>query len=123
MIPCMQSALDEILASKAFHTWSPGPKPAEPQVITYGRGQSFVFKGHTYKNLKVDEKHYAPADLAEAWGVSTDLIRSLFRDEPGVLKIDRPATRAKRSYSTIRIPESVVVRVHTRLTSRPAVLK
>jgi hypothetical protein len=82
-----------------------------------------VYIGDTYTNSMADEKHYTPIEVAKQWGVSPDIVRSVFRDEPGVLKIERPGTNAKRCYSTLRIPESVLVRVHTRLTSRPAVLK
>jgi hypothetical protein len=39
------------------------------------------------------EKHYAPDELAELWGVSTETIRSIFRDEPGVLKIGSTGSR------------------------------
>jgi hypothetical protein len=131
--------LDELLRSKSFLPWSPAPKPTEPQIITIGRGPTFNYLGKTYTNLVaptdigrgptfnytgktctnliVDERHYAPADLAKAWGVSTDLIRDVFRDEPGVLRFANPATRTKRGYATIRIPESVAQRVHTKLSA------
>jgi hypothetical protein len=62
------------------------------------------------------ERHYRPDELAETWGLSVKVIREIFSSEPGVLKVDRPETRNKRGYCTIRIPESVVVRVHKRLT-------
>jgi len=52
------------------------------------------------------------------WGLSNDLTRDIFRHEPGVLRIDRPETRKKRGYLSIRIPQSVVDRVHLRLTNR-----
>ena len=123
--------LDELLRSKSFASWSPGPKPKEPQTITVGRGPSFRYAGETYSNrtgpfsyagktytnLIVNERHYAPADLAKAWGVNTDLIRDVFRDQPGVLRFANPATRTKRGYTTIRIPESVAQRVHTKLSA------
>jgi hypothetical protein len=74
-------------------------------------------------NSFAEERHWTPIEVAKQWGVSSDLIRSLFRNEPGVLMFDRPATRAKRSYATMRIPDSVLVRVHTRMSSRATVLK
>jgi hypothetical protein len=61
------------------------------------------------------EKHYTPAELAVLWGLSPDFIRDRFRDEPGVLKIDRPERMRKRGYCTIRIPQSVASRVHREL--------
>jgi hypothetical protein len=63
------------------------------------------------------ERHYRPDELAETWGLSVKVIRQIFSSQPGVLKVDRPETRNKRGYCSMRIPESVVVRVHKRLTS------
>lgn len=65
----------------------------------------------------MDEQHYTPQELAKIWGVSAETIRVLFRDEPGVLKIGKDGTRFKRGYRTLRIPESVAERVHTRLSA------
>jgi len=110
-------SLEELMRSKSFLEWSPGPKPTEPQTITVGRGRSFSYKGHTYKNcIKVDERHYAPAELAQAWGVNVETIRNIFREEPGVVKIGEKDPKHKRPYLTLRIPESVALRVHTRLS-------
>jgi hypothetical protein len=63
------------------------------------------------------ERHYSPAEIAERWSLSADAIRKLFEKEPGVLIIGSTVPRrGKRSYTTLRIPESVVVRVHRRLS-------
>jgi hypothetical protein len=68
------------------------------------------------------ERHYSPGDMAERWGLSPDKVRELFVDEPGVLLIGEPSRRVgralKRNYYTMRIPESVALRVHQRLTTR-----
>lgn len=58
----------------------------------------------------VSTKHFTPAELAEAWGVSVDTIRNLFRNEPGVLKIGDRESRFKRGYITLRIPQAVAER-------------
>ena len=63
------------------------------------------------------EKHYEPSELADMWGVSAETIRSIFREEPGVLKIGKSGAKYKRGYVTLRIPESVAERVHTRLSA------
>ena len=68
-------------------------------------------------NLVLDEKHYTPQELADAWGVSTETIRQIFREEQGVLKIGNPHTRTKRGYFTLRIPKEVAERVHRRLSA------
>lgn len=65
------------------------------------------------------EKHFSPAELGHLWGLSDTKIRRLFQDEPGVLKIGEPSRRLgrklKRSYYSLRIPESVALRVHERM--------
>jgi hypothetical protein len=58
------------------------------------------------------EEHYTPLQLAKLWGLSADTIRNMFRDEPGVLVINRGERMNKRGYLTIRIPASVAARVH-----------
>jgi hypothetical protein len=65
------------------------------------------------------EKHFSPQQIAALWGRSGRFIRELFQDEPGVQKVDRPEQMYKRGYSSIRIPESVMVRVGLRLQNGP----
>jgi len=63
------------------------------------------------------ERHYAPAEVAAIWGLSIDSVRRLFEYEPGVLVIDNGRlTTSKRKYGTLRIPQSVMDRVHRRLS-------
>jgi hypothetical protein len=72
--------------------------------------------------LLATERHYTPSGLAELWGLSPQTIRELFIGEPGVILIGEPSRRdgrtLKRGYFTMRIPESVAVRVHTKLSER-----
>jgi hypothetical protein len=71
--------------------------------------------------LPADERHYSPAELADAWGLSADTIRSLFEGEPDVIIYgDAQGTNRKRRYRTIKIPASVAMRLKNRLTARPA---
>jgi len=65
----------------------------------------------------VTERHFSPAELATAWGVSEETIRSIFRTESGVLKIGKTGSRYRRGYVTLRIPESVAQRVHRKLSA------
>ena len=67
--------------------------------------------------LSVGEKHFTPQELAEAWGVSTETIRQIFREEQGVLKIGKKGTRVRRGYFTLRIPLEIAERVHRRLAA------
>jgi hypothetical protein len=59
------------------------------------------------------ERHYTTLEVAELWKLSPDTVRKIFRDEPGVLKIGEPERRNKQGYISLRIPESVLARVHT----------
>lgn len=61
------------------------------------------------------ERHYSIQEIAATWGLSTQTVTKYFADEPGVLKHCNTQTRKRRTYTTLRVPESVVIRVHTRL--------
>jgi hypothetical protein len=62
-------------------------------------------------------RHYSPAEIAQLWSLSVDSVRKIFENEPGVLVLGNPEPRrGKRSYTTLRIPEYVVERVHRRLS-------
>ena len=61
------------------------------------------------------ERHYTVDEVSEMWSLSRDSVRRLFLSEPDVPKIARPANRYKRSYVTMRIPESVLNRVYRRM--------
>jgi hypothetical protein len=67
--------------------------------------------------LRMHERHYSPSDLGELWNLSTDTIRRAFEDEPGVLVFENPVRSSNRRFRTLRIPESVALRVYTRLTN------
>lgn len=66
------------------------------------------------------EKHYTVEDIATMWSLSRDTIRRIFLNEDGVLKIVRPGTRYKRTHTTLRIPETVMRRVHYRMCAKVA---
>jgi hypothetical protein len=113
-------AFAELQNSPSFFSWTSEPKPSEPpKAITLGRGRPFIYQGETYTNLMVDEKHFSPADLAKAWGVSAETVRQIFREEPGVLRLGSGGNNQTRSYVSLRIPQSVAARVHARLSAIP----
>jgi hypothetical protein len=63
------------------------------------------------------EPHYTLAQVAEAWGVSTDTVRRMFEGEAGVLVIEpAPGRYSRRRYRTLRIPASAVERVRRRMS-------
>ena len=64
------------------------------------------------------ERHYSPSELAELWGLSSDTIRRLFQDEPGIVTIGGRNPRRKRRYVTLRIPQSVAARFYRRLSPK-----
>ena len=72
------------------------------------------------ESQKAVEQHFQIPAIARMWGLSEDSIRSIFSGEPGVLVIARPGTSKKRKYVSMRVPESVLHRVHRRLSARAA---
>lgn len=64
---------------------------------------------------KAMEKHYSLEQIGELWGLSTRTVRKMFENEPGVILFGNTGSLKKRRYLTIRIPESVLLRVHRRL--------
>jgi len=107
--PPTQESIRLLLQSKKFLNWRPGR-------IFFKTGDRTRSDGPN--RPQVDEKHFTPAELAEAWGVSAETIRITFREEPGVLRLKQP-TKGKRPYILLRIPESVAERVHRRLSAVP----
>lgn len=60
------------------------------------------------------ERHYSVPEIAELWAMSEKSVRRLFTGENGVLEWGSPETLRKRGYRNLRIPESVLIRVHQR---------
>lgn len=62
------------------------------------------------------ERHYTVQQVVELWGMSDETVRRIFRNEPGVMAITQAERRGKRPYAKLFVPESVLVRVHERLS-------
>lgn len=60
------------------------------------------------------EPHYSVPQVASMWHVSEKTVRRLFDGEAGVLQWGREETIKKRGYQNLRIPQSVLIRVHRR---------
>ncbi len=60
------------------------------------------------------ERHYSVPEIAGLWGISEKTVRRLFEGEDGVLRWGSSETTRKRGYQNLRIPESVLIRVHYR---------
>jgi len=65
------------------------------------------------------ERHYSVAEVAEMWNFSPNTVRRIFENEPGVVAIGdpRPKFGRRRGKVTIRIPQTVLERVHRRLSA------
>ncbi|MGD0425272.1 MAG: hypothetical protein ABSC10_01015 [Candidatus Acidiferrales bacterium] len=62
---------------------------------------------------KFAARHYMNAEIAALWSLSDDSVRKIFERDPGVLVIgSQKLYGRKRSYTTIRVPEFVLERVH-----------
>jgi hypothetical protein len=64
------------------------------------------------------ERHYTVAEIGKMWGLSEKTVRRMFEDEDGVLQWGVSERGRKRGYITMRIPESVLLRVHYKRTQR-----
>ena len=62
-----------------------------------------------------NEKHYSVIEIAKLWALSEKTVRRIFEQEPGVIQWSREETVHKRGYRTLRVPETVLHRVHRRL--------
>ena len=62
------------------------------------------------------ERHYSVNKIAEMWNLAYNTIKAMFKNEPGVFAIGSPETRHGRPRITLRIPESVMLRVHKKRT-------
>jgi hypothetical protein len=60
------------------------------------------------------DKHWKVGEVSKAWNLGRETIRRLFKDEPGVIKIQMGRKKAHVFYS---IPDSVLRRVHNRLSN------
>lgn len=77
-----------------------------------------VGRGRLYPTAMILDEHiFTVAEVAERLQVKDDTVRRLFVNETGVIVICFPR-RGRRVYRTIRIPESVLVRVLERLAAR-----
>ena len=79
-----------------------------------GNGVTFERSDRT-PQARFEERHYAVAQIAELWNFDPDVIRKLFERESGVFALRDHGSRTKRRYTTLRIPQSMVERVHRRL--------
>jgi|SRR5450432_347126 hypothetical protein len=70
---------------------------------------------HNMTRTAVFEKHYSVKELADLWNLSDRTVRRMFSEEPGVVQWGTGERLTKRAYKTLRIPESVVRRVHGKL--------
>lgn len=64
------------------------------------------------------EKHYSVIEISQLWSLSEKTVRKIFENEPGVIQWGTGETSRKRGYRTLRVPETVLQRVHRKL--RPA---
>jgi MarR-like DNA-binding transcriptional regulator SgrR of sgrS sRNA len=64
------------------------------------------------------EHHYSVSEITKMWTLSEKGVRRMFEDEEGVLQWRSPEIRRKRGYITLRIPESVLLRVHHQRAQR-----
>ena len=90
----------------------------------FGLAREFVFVLIEQKEVTLAitdialEKHYTVSEIADRWHVDYSTARAMFENEPGVLRFGPGERRFKRSHVSLRVPESVMVRVHRALQRR-----
>jgi hypothetical protein len=62
-----------------------------------------------------NEKHYSVIEIAKLWALSQKTVRKIFEREPGVIHWGTEEKLHKRGYRTLRVPETVLHRVHRKL--------
>jgi hypothetical protein len=78
----------------------------------YGQKTATAGRNSEPDDCPAFERHYRIAELAQMWNLGRETVRLLVKDEQGVIKIRLGRKRAHTIYS---VPESVAVRIHTRL--------
>jgi hypothetical protein len=66
------------------------------------------------------DQHYTPNELGKVWHWSSNTVRRVFWDEPGVLKLTAASpsrSPRRRQMVQMRIPARVAIRVHARLSN------
>ena len=58
------------------------------------------------------ERHFRVGELADMWKLGRETVRLLVKDEPGVVHV---RLGRKRAHTIYTVPESVALRIHTRL--------
>jgi hypothetical protein len=61
------------------------------------------------------EPHYTVQQVSKLWQLDEQMVRKIFRNEPGVVSLGSSEGRYRRAYKTLRIPESMMLRVHRRM--------
>jgi hypothetical protein len=62
-----------------------------------------------------NEKHYSVIEIANLWALSEKTVRKIFEREPGVIHWCSEEKLHRRGYRTLRVPETILYRVHRKL--------
>jgi hypothetical protein len=104
------------LASKQIWPFSPEAAYIESQVVAPMTLLAYHKKPvESEMTAEAFERHYSVIELAEMWSLSERTIRRMFDGEVGVVNWGHAGIRRKRGYQTLRIPESVMLRVYRRI--------
>jgi hypothetical protein len=89
----------------------PARKPAESSHVLHAISSPSPLASIELAN----EKHYSVIEIANLWALSEKTVRKIFEREPGVILWGTAETSHKRGYRTLRVPETILHRVHRKL--------
>jgi hypothetical protein len=94
--------------NNAGQTFEPGSySPAYTQNATHVRVSKLA-----------QERHFKVSESARMWHMDPKTVRKWFKGRLDVLHDPHPATRGKRAYTTLRIPESIAYAEYAKRTGR-----
>ena len=69
-------------------------------------------------DMAATERHYTVAEVGQMWSLSRRTIRRILDKEPGIMVLGHPGDSTRHRYQRLRVPESVLQRIHNRMRQK-----
>jgi hypothetical protein len=113
-----RSAISSLLPSQLYAGWTIAFQTEAIPMADLARKmpESSHLAGLSVGSIDLaNEKHYSVIEISKLWALSQKTVRRIFEREPGVIQWGSTETRHKRGYRTLRVPETVLLRIHRKL--------